>query len=56
MWKIVLVLLTVSALMLTIRILYDPPVIETRAGMVEAPALGPMQSMQSIPAYVGFRG
>ena len=53
MWKIVLVLLAVSALMLTVRILYDPPVIETRAGMIEAPGLGPMQSTH---AYVGFRG
>ena len=49
MWKIVLVLLTVSALMLTIRILYDPPVIETRAGAAEVP-------LQVTYAYAGLRG
>lgn len=53
MWKIVLVLLATSAIMLAVRIIYDPPVIETRAGMLEAPALPPLQTTY---AYAGVRG
>jgi hypothetical protein len=53
MWKIVLILLGVTALMLSIRILYDPPVIETRAGMIVGPELAPLQITY---AYSGVRG
>jgi hypothetical protein len=53
MWKIVLVLLATSAIMLAVRIVYDPPVIETRAGAAEAPLQAPLETTY---AYAGLRG
>lgn len=49
MWKIVLVLLAVTAAIMFARLLADPPVIKTRAGAVEVP-------VQTTYAYAGIRG
>lgn len=53
MWKIVLLLLAVTACMMMARIVYDPPVIQTRAGALEAPALPPLETTF---AFAGVRG
>jgi hypothetical protein len=49
MWKIVLLLLAVTAAIMFGRLVVDPPVIETRAGAAEAP-------LQTTYAYAGLRG
>jgi len=53
MWKIVLILLAVTAGLMMARLVYDPPVIETRAGMIEAPPLPPLETAF---AFAGVRG
>jgi hypothetical protein len=53
MWKIVLLLLAVTAAMMMARLVYDPPVIQTRAGAIEAPALPPLETSFAI---AGVRG
>jgi hypothetical protein len=53
MWKFVLLLLAVTAAMMMARIVYDPPVIQTRTGAIEAPVLPPLQTSF---AFAGVRG
>lgn len=53
MWKIVLLLLAVTAGLMMARLVYDPPVIQTRAGMIGAPSLPPLQTTF---AFAGVRG
>jgi hypothetical protein len=53
MWKIVLFLIAMTACMLMARIVYDPPVIQTRAGAIEAPTLPPLETAF---AFAGVRG
>ena len=53
MWKIVLFLLAVTACMMMARIVYDPPVIQTRAGAIENQLLPPLETAF---AFAGVRG
>lgn len=49
MWKIVFLLLATTAALMLAREVVDPPVLETRAGALEAP-------VQTAYAYAGIRG
>jgi len=53
MRKFILVLLAMTAAMMMARLVYDPPVIETRTGLMNAPAL-PLP--ETAVAYAGIRG
>ncbi|MBK5199319.1 MAG: hypothetical protein JJE37_13740 [Methyloceanibacter sp.] len=57
MWKIVVVLLLTALAILAARLVYNPPVIQTRVGMLVALTGAEAPALETPPLmYAGIRG